>query len=84
MLLSLPEDLESFIRKQDAPTLAGVLLELAGEHDAVLRRLARLQLTEKPDRLAEHFRKVLARWRRGATEDLDENETRAFGQSLQG
>lgn len=84
MLPSLPEDLESFIRKQDAPTLAGVLLELAGEHEAVRRRLARLQLTEQPERLAQHFRKVLARWRRGATEDLDEDETRAFGHSLQG
>ncbi len=83
MLPSLPEDLESFIRKQDAPTLAGVLLELAGENEAVRRRLARLQLTEQPERLAEHFRKALARWRRGATEDLDEDETRAFGHSLQ-
>nr|WP_156902039.1 DUF6880 family protein [Azohydromonas australica] len=62
-----------------------MLLELASENEAVRRRrLARLQLTERSERLAEHLRNALERWRRGAMEDLDEDETRAFGQSLQG
>lgn len=58
------EDLDSFIRRQSADTLAAVLLELAQAHPEVEQRLARLQLAHQPDRLAASFRKTLNGWRR--------------------
>ncbi len=41
-----------------------MLLELAGSHDAVRERLTRLQLADRPDKLAAGFRKTLNGWRR--------------------
>ncbi|WP_168106684.1 hypothetical protein [Ramlibacter lithotrophicus] len=38
------DELEVFLLAQDVPTLAGVLLELSHEHDAVRHRLERLRL----------------------------------------
>ncbi|RVT51308.1 DUF6880 family protein [Rubrivivax albus] len=58
------EDLSAFIRRQNADTLSGLLLELASEHPEVQQRLERLQLADKPDRLAATFRKTLNGWRR--------------------
>jgi len=43
-----PEKLETFVRRQDAVTLADVLLELAAEHDDVRKRLERLALSDQP------------------------------------
>jgi hypothetical protein len=77
------EDLEPFVKTLDAPTLASVLLELAREHDAVRRRLARLKLADRPDRLAAAFRKTLAGWRR-ASKFLAYREAREFGLQLEG
>lgn len=58
------EDLGAFIRRQSADTLSALLLELAGDHPEVQQRLERLQLADKPDRLAASFRKTLTAWRR--------------------
>lgn len=58
------ESLESFLGRQDASTLAALLVELAGEHESVQARLVRLQLADRPDKLAAAFKKTLAGWRR--------------------
>jgi hypothetical protein len=72
------EDLETFLRRQDAATLAEVLLELANDHEAVQARLARVQLADRPDKLAAGFRKTLAGWRR-STRFHGYSEAREFG-----
>lgn len=58
------EDLGAFIRRQSADTLASLLLELATDHPEVQQRLERMQLADKPDRLAANFRRTLTAWRR--------------------
>ena len=58
------EDLDAYVRRQVADTLASVLLELADAHPEVRQRLVRLQLSDRPDRLAASFRKTLIGWRR--------------------
>ena len=47
-----PEDLQTFLQCQDVPTLVAVLVELAEDHEAVKARLTRLQLADRPDKLA--------------------------------
>jgi hypothetical protein len=54
------DDLESFLKRQDPLTLVSVLIELANDHEAVQARLARLQLADRPDKLAAGFRKTLS------------------------
>jgi hypothetical protein len=75
--------LKSFLEAQDVPTLAAVLLELAEEHDAVRKRLARLQLAAKPAKLAAVFRRTLAGWQRSEC-FLDYTEARSFCRELEG
>jgi hypothetical protein len=58
------EALEAFVRRQDAATLASVLLGLAEDQVAVRDRLTRLQLSSQPEALATEFRKTLTAWRR--------------------
>lgn len=58
------ESLQDFVCRQDAPTLASILLELAQDHAGVRDRLVRLQLSNQPKALAAGFRKTLAGWRR--------------------
>jgi hypothetical protein len=58
------ENLEAFVRRQSADELAAVLLELAGSLPEVQQRLARMQLSDQPARLAANFRKTLSGWRR--------------------
>ena len=77
-----PDDLQAFLNRQDASTLVGVLIELAGEHEAVLARLARLQLADRPDKLAEEFRKTLNTWRR-SSKFFGYREANEFGRSLE-
>lgn len=60
------ESLEAFLQRQEAPALSAVLLELAADHDAVQQRLARMQLADRPDKLAAGFKKTLAAWRRSS------------------
>lgn len=58
------EDLDTYVRRQSADDLAAVLLELAEAHPEVQRRLVRMQLSDKPGRLAATFQKTLNGWRR--------------------
>jgi hypothetical protein len=58
------ENLETFLRRQDAADLVAVLLELANDHEAVQARLARIQLADPPDKLAAGFKETLLGWRR--------------------
>jgi hypothetical protein len=76
------EDLEAFLKGQDPSTLVAVLVELAGDHQAVQQRLARMQLTDRPERLAAGFRKTLSAWRR-STRFHGYRESREFGRSLE-
>jgi hypothetical protein len=77
------EDLEAFLRRQDAADLVAVLLELAKDHEAVQARLARMQLADRPDKLAAGFRKTLSGWRR-STKFYGYREAREFGRMLDG
>ena len=77
------EDLESFLRRQDVEDLVAVLLELAQDHEAVQARLARLQLADRPDKLAAGFKKTLSGWRR-STEFYGYREAGEFGRMLDG
>lgn len=76
------DELEVFLLAQDVPTLAGVLLELSHEHDAVRHRLERLRLADRPSRLAASFRKRLNAWRR-STAFVPYAEAGAFGRELE-
>jgi hypothetical protein len=76
------ESLESFLQRQDASTLASLLIELATDHDVVQARVARMQLADRPDKLAAAFRKTLAAWRR-STKSYGYRESREFGLALQ-
>jgi hypothetical protein len=77
------EELESFLRRQDAGDLIAVLLELAEDHEAVQARLARMQLADRPDKLAAGFKKALNGWRR-STEFYGYRDAGAFGRTLEG
>ncbi|MCA3218642.1 MAG: hypothetical protein ING59_08815 [Burkholderiales bacterium] len=77
------EDLEAFLRRQDAGDLVAVLLELAKDHEAVQARLARMQLADRPDKLAAGFKKTLSGWRR-STKFYGYREAGEFGRQLDG
>jgi hypothetical protein len=77
------EDLETFLRRQDAGDLVAVLLELAKDHEAVQARLARMQLADRPDKLAAGFKKTLSGWRR-STKFYGYREAGEFGRMLDG
>ena len=83
MAKPLNEDLETFLRRQDAGDLVAVLLELAKDHEAVQARLARMQLADRPDKLAAGFKKTLAGWRR-STKFYGYREAGEFGRMLDG
>jgi hypothetical protein len=59
-----------------------VLLELAADHEAVKARLTRLQLADRPDKLAAGFRKTLNGWRR-SKRFMVGGEAREFGRVLE-
>lgn len=77
------EDLEAFLCRQDAGDLVAVLLELAKDHEAVQARLARMQLADRPDKLAAGFKKTLSGWRR-STKFYGYREAGEFGRQLDG
>ena len=77
------EDLETFLRRQDAGDLVAVLLELAQDHEDVQARLARMQLADRPDKLAAGFKKTLSGWRR-STKFYGYREAGEFGRMLDG
>lgn len=76
------EDLYAFLRRQDAGDLVAVLLELAKDHQAVQARLARMQLADRPDKLAAGFRKTLTAWRR-SSKFFTYREAGEFGRTLE-
>ena len=76
------ESLEAFLQRQEVCTLAAVLVELAADHEVVQERLARMQLADRPDKLAASFRKTLAAWRR-STKFYGYRESREFGRELE-
>jgi hypothetical protein len=77
------EDLQTFLRRQAAEDLVAVLLELANDHEAVQARLARMQLADRPDKLAAVFKKTLSGWRR-STKFYSYREAGEFGRMLHG
>ncbi len=81
MTKSPREDLEAFLRRQNTTDLVDLLLDLAQEHDAVLARLARMQLADRPDKLAADFKKALTGLRR-STRFYDYRETNGFVRTL--
>lgn len=83
MTKSPDEDLEAFLRRQEAGDLVTVLLELAKDHEAVQQRLARMQLADRPDKLASGFKKTLSGWRR-SSKFHGYREAGAFGRALDG
>ena len=83
MAKSPNEDLETFLRRQDAGDLVAVLLELAKDHEAIQARLARMQLADRPDKLAAGFKKTLSGWRR-STKFYGYREAGEFGRMLDG
>lgn len=74
-------DLHTFIRGLPAERLAELLLELAEEHEAVAKRLKRLQLANDPKKLAAGFRTTLAGWKRGRS-FIDYQAAREFTRGL--
>jgi hypothetical protein len=76
------DDLETFLKRQNPSTLVGVLIELANDHELVRARLARLQLADRPDKLAAGFRKTLSAWCR-SSKFFSYRETGVFGRTLQ-
>ncbi len=77
------EDLETFLHRQSVADLVAVLLELAKDHEAVQARLARMQLADRPDKLAAGFKKTLSGWRR-STKFYGYREAGEFGRQLDG
>jgi hypothetical protein len=77
-----PEDLQTFLQRQDGSALVAVLLELAADHEAVQAHLTRLQLADRPDKLAAGFRKTLNGWRR-SKRFMVSGEAREFGRTLE-
>ena len=53
------ENLENFLKREDPSRRVGVLIELVSDHEVVQARLARLQLADRPDKLAAGFRATL-------------------------
>ena len=76
------EDLAAFLRRQPAEDLASVLLELSEAVEPVRKRLERMRLADRPDKLAALFRKQLSGWKR-ATRFIDYRESREFAGTLQ-
>jgi hypothetical protein len=76
------EDLETFLRCQDADTLVSVLLDLARDNEDIRARLGRLQWADRPDKLSAGFRKTLSAWRRPAR-FRPRREALAFGRELE-
>ena len=82
MPLPASDDLEGFLMRQEPSTLVSVLLELAQDDEAVQARLARMQLVDRPDKLAAGFRKTLTAWRR-STKFHTYREMGQFGRTLE-
>ena len=82
MVTKATEDLATFLKRQKSDVLVNVLVELAGQYEGVSDRLERLQLVDRPDKLAADFRKTLAAWRR-SKKFYSYRESCAFGHELE-
>ena len=76
------ENLNAFLHRQPPATLVEVLLELAEGDPAVKDRLLRLQMADRPEKLAAGFRKTLAAWQR-STRSYSYRDTPVYGRRLQ-
>lgn len=76
------EDLQAFLRRQPAATLADILVELSNDHPDVLKRLQRFHLADSPNKLAAAFKKTLSGWRRSQTYH-DYKSVRPFAEKLE-
>ena len=81
LMATRKEDLDTYVRRQSADDLAAVLLELAEAIPQVRQRLVRMQLSNKPDRLAATFQKSLNGWRR-QSRFLDYRASQEWGAEL--
>lgn len=75
------EAIASFLARQDAPTLAQALLELAVDYEPVYQRLERLRLRDDPAALLARFTQQLQHWE---TDDrfVRYQDAAAFGRDL--
>jgi hypothetical protein len=80
-MVTRKEALDTYVRRQGAQDLAAVLLELAEANPQVRQRLERMQLFDKPDRLAASFQKTLNGWRR-QNRFLDYRASQEWGTEL--
>lgn len=78
---AVTQDLATFLRRQPVEDLAAVLLELSESLAPVRKRLERMQLAGRPDKLAAAFRKQLGGWKR-SSRFLDFQEAREFAGTL--
>jgi len=76
------ETIAALVESLDERTLKQLLVELAGEHEAVRARLERLRLAAQPRRLAAVFRATLSGWRR-SRRFIEYRESHAFGAELE-
>ena len=76
------EELETFLARQEPAALVGLLLELAAQHEVVQKRLSRLQLADRPEKLAADFRRTLTAWRR-SKRFLDYRRAGEFARELE-
>lgn len=76
------ESLAAFLQRQDAPVLVSLLLELAAGHADVQERLLRMQLADRPDKLAAALKKTLTAWKR-SKKFMDYREAREFGREAE-
>ena len=77
-----PADFEPLLKGQSHAQLVSVLLELATDHEVVLKRLQRLQVADQPARLAAQFHQTLDEWRR-SSEYITYSETYEFARTLE-
>jgi hypothetical protein len=75
------DKLEAFVFRQNASTLATVLLDLARDHPAVRERLERLRVADAPEALAARFSQALASWRQD-TRYITYDKASDFGREL--
>ena len=76
------DEIAKLVEQLDAGTLKALLIEFAGDHEAVRERLERLRLSAQPRKLAAAFRATLNGWRR-SSRYLDYRQSHAFAAELE-
>ena len=76
------DEIAKLVEQLDESTLKALLIELAGDHEAVRERLERLRLSAQPRKLAAAFRATLNGWRR-SSRYLDYRQSHAFAAELE-